>query len=114
MIGIGVNVHQRQFPSELADVATSLALAGHDVDRLALLARISAELDRLERPEERGKAIAEWRSRSTFIGNAVGVSTQGRSFDGVADAIDDDGALVVRTKGGVERVVSGDVVVKRR
>jgi len=43
-----VNVRQREADlGELASIATSLALAGHDVDRLALLARLSRQLDRI-------------------------------------------------------------------
>ena len=110
MLGIGINVHQRatDFPSDLS--ATSLAMAGHDVDRLALFARLTMELDRLERNSEREGAMGEWRSRSTLIGNGVVVRLDGRAaFGGTATAIDDEGALVVRTASGIERVVTGDV-----
>jgi BirA family biotin operon repressor/biotin-[acetyl-CoA-carboxylase] ligase len=113
VIGIGVNVHQRELPAEIARTATSLALAGHDLDRLALLARITSELDRLEHADERQRAMSEWRERSSLLGKSVEVRSQGRSFDGVATTIDDDGALVVRTKSGDERVVAGEIVVKR-
>lgn len=112
VIGIGVNVHQRDFPADIARSATSLALAGHSIDRLALLSRITFELDRLERPHERPAALAEWRQRSTFLGRHVSVSGASRELSGTADAIDDEGALIVRTERGVERVMSGDVVVR--
>jgi BirA family biotin operon repressor/biotin-[acetyl-CoA-carboxylase] ligase len=110
VLGIGINVHQRvsDFPADLS--ATSLAMAGHDVDRLALLARLTAELDRLEVASERDAAMAEWRSRSTLIGKGVVVRLDGRAaFAGTATAIDDEGALVIHTASGVERVVTGDV-----
>jgi len=112
VLGIGLNVHQRvpDFPAELQGVATSCAIAGHDVDRIALLARVSAELDRLEREEERGAALAEWRDRATLLGRGVDVRISGRGpFSGTATAIDDEGALLVHTAAGVERVVTGDV-----
>jgi BirA family biotin operon repressor/biotin-[acetyl-CoA-carboxylase] ligase len=109
VLGIGINVHQRasDFPADL--VATSLAMAGHDVDRLALLARLTAELDRLERPDERERAMDEWRGRSTLIGKGVEVRLPDRTFAGTATAIDDEGALLVHTASGLERVVTGDV-----
>ena len=113
VIGIGVNVHQRELPAQIERPATSLAIAGHHVDRLALLARITTELDRLENADERRRAMTEWRERSTLLGKEVEVRSQGRSFEGVATAIDDEGALLVRTKTGDERVFAGDVVVKR-
>ena len=113
VLGIGVNVHQRasDFPDELRGIATSLAIVRHDVDRLALLARLTIELDRIERQDERAAALAEWRERSTVLGHAVEVRLDGREFSGTATAIDDEGALIVRTSSGVERVVSGDVRV---
>lgn len=111
VLGIGVNVHQRasDLAPEIRDIATSLAIARHPVDRLALLVRITRELDRLERREERAAAMDEWRSRSTLLGRGVRVALDGRSFEGTATAIDDEGALLVHTATGVERVVTGEV-----
>lgn len=112
VLGIGINVHQRSqdFPSELRSSATSLALGGHAVDRLALLARLGRELDRLERADERAAALAEWRDRATLLGRGVNVSVGGRApFAGTATAIDDEGALLVHTPSGVERIVTGEV-----
>ncbi len=112
VLGIGVNVHQAaaDFPAGIAATATSLALCGVAVDRLALLARLTRELDRIERPDERPAALAEWRDRATLLGHAVTVTVSGREpFAATATAIDDEGALVVHTASGVERVVTGDV-----
>ena len=112
VLGIGINVHQRaaDFPPELRDIATSLAILGCSVDRLALLARLSGELDRLEDPAARGPAIDEWRARCALIGKGVLVRAPGRSpFAGTATAIDDEGALLVHTATGIERIVTGEV-----
>jgi len=114
VLGIGINVHQRQddFPAELRERAISLALAGYRLDRLALLARLTSELDRLEVTAERAAALDEWRRRSTFLGKAVEVRAGERApLRGIATAIDDDGALVVRTPTGTERVVAGEVAL---
>ncbi len=112
VLGIGINVHQlaTDFPADLREIATSLGIAGHPLDRLALLARLSAELDRLCDPAELDRARAEWRARSAFLGHAVEVSVPGRApFGGKATAIDDEGALLVTTASGVERIVAGEV-----
>ena len=114
VLGIGINVHQRpeDFPAELRERAISLAIAGYPLDRLALLARLTRELDRLEDTKERGAALDEWRRRSTFLGKAVEVRAGERApLRGIATAIDDDGALVVRTPTGTERVVAGEVAL---
>jgi len=111
---IGINVHQvtDDFPAELRERAISLAIAGRPLDRLALLARLTRELDRLEDPAERGAALDEWRRRSTFLGKAVEVRAGERApLRGIATAIDDDGALLVRTSSGTERIVAGEVAL---
>jgi BirA family biotin operon repressor/biotin-[acetyl-CoA-carboxylase] ligase len=108
VLGIGVNVHQRldAFPSDLRATATSLALAGHIVDRLSLLVDLTRELDRVALPTERSAALDEWRRRSTLLGREVEVTREGRSLmRGIARDIAEDGALLV----GSERVVVGDV-----
>jgi BirA family biotin operon repressor/biotin-[acetyl-CoA-carboxylase] ligase len=112
VIGIGVNVHQRteDFPPELRATATSLAIAGRAADRLALLARITAELDRLDDAGARALAMDEWRERCSLIGKRVEVRAVGREhLGGIATAIDDEGALLIRTAAGIERVITGDV-----
>jgi BirA family biotin operon repressor/biotin-[acetyl-CoA-carboxylase] ligase len=114
VLGIGINVHQgpSDFPAELSARAISLVMAGHPLDRLALLARLTRELDHLEDTTERGAALEEWRSRSTFLGKTVEVRAGERApYRGVAAAIDDDGALLVRTSSGTERVVAGEVAL---
>ena len=108
VLGIGVNVHQLQddFPLELRATATSLALSGHDVDRLPLLVDLARELDRVAIPSERPAALEEWRRRSTLLGREVEVTREGKRVAyGVARDIAEDGALIV----GSERVVVGDV-----
>ena len=46
VIGVGINVLQRDWPEELADVAISLSQAGLDVDRLEILEKVLPSLVR--------------------------------------------------------------------
>ncbi|MBI2324731.1 MAG: biotin--[acetyl-CoA-carboxylase] ligase [Chloroflexi bacterium] len=115
VLGIGVNV--RQTSAELAGLAataTSLAIEGHRVDRLALLARLCRELDRIARtPDERRAALAEWRSRASMLGHEVEVrSSAGPPVRGVARDLADDGALVLRTSTGDQRILAGEVSLR--
>lgn len=111
VLGIGVNVHQQ--PRDLADLstATSLVIEGGPVDRLALFARLCRELDRIAAsPDERVAALDEWRARSATLGHQVEVRpAAGATLRGLARSIESDGALVVETAGGNERIVAGEV-----
>ena len=112
VLGIGVNVSQRELPREIADIATTLRRAGHDIDRLALLARITTELDVIADPAARPDALAEWRKRSITIGREVEVSTTPtEQLRGRASGLADDGALLVETPYGQQRVIAGEVRV---
>ena len=122
VIGTGVNIDQTR--TELpVDTATSLALAGARVRREDLLV---AYLDELEAVLG-GAGVAVDPDRST-AGGAAGVRTAyrqacstiglevrvhlptGDAVEGTAVAVDDDGALVVRTARGVRTFAAGDVV----
>lgn len=112
VLGIGVNVAQRDLPREIAATATSLRRAGHDVDRLALLARVTAELDALADPASHAAALAEWRTRSITLTREVEVSDAGEApFRGTATGLAEDGALLVETPYGQRRVIAGEVRV---
>jgi len=112
VLGIGINVHQRRddLAPQIRDTATSLAIAGRSVDRLALLDRVTRQLDAVADPRTRAESRSAWSARSSVLGKAVTVAIDGRTpFSGTATAIDDEGALLVHTASGIERVVSGDV-----
>ena len=112
VVGIGVNVSQRELPAEIAEAATSLRRAGHALDRLALLARLSAELDRVADPANRADALVEWRRRSITLGREVEVRDSGTAtYRGTASALAEDGALLVETPYGQQRVLAGEVRV---
>ena len=112
VIGIGINFSQRELPREIAETATTLTRAGHEIDHLALLARLSAELDRVADPANRADGLAEWRKRSITLGREVEVLGSGTdTFRGKATALAEDGALVVETAYGQQRVLAGEVRV---
>ncbi len=53
---------------------------------------------------------AAWREMSSTLGQQVLVRTDQRELRGVAEDIDESGALILRTpSGATERIVAGDV-----
>jgi BirA family biotin operon repressor/biotin-[acetyl-CoA-carboxylase] ligase len=109
LLGIGINVGQREFPPELRGAATSLLLStgvAHDQSRLlaAMLEALDRRYDEWLRDGFAGLRD-EWRRRASTLGERVRIS-DGR--EGVAVDVDDTGALLVDTGRGVPtRVVSG-------
>jgi len=108
VLGIGLNVTTDAFPPELADTATSLRLAGADTTTEAALGHLVATLARwLAAPPH--AVLAAWRSRDALRGERVRWS----GGEGIADGIDDSGALLVQTGDGHVTPDAGEVHLLR-
>jgi len=119
VVGIGINVHHRTFPPELAGLATSLQLAGAPhVSRQALLVALVRALDRqfdeLDREhaglKERPGLLTRFAEASSWVrGKRVQVPEDG-GYTGVTTGLDDHGFLLVDDDSGARRtVLSGGV-----
>lgn len=106
ILGVGLNVHQTDFPKELPNPG-SLALLGRQVDRAALFGRLCREIltRATELENNPGWVLEAWRQRSHTLGRRVRVG----ELEGVAEDIRDDGALLIRTPRGLKAVLTGDV-----
>lgn len=104
VLGWGVNV--RQEPDDLPPgvEATSLALEGADVRRDDLLGATLRELDDVLSAND--DWMDEYRRRCASVGMRVRVALPDGNFEGVAEDIRSDGALVVDGRS----VLAGDVV----
>ncbi len=115
-MGVNVNIPGEDFPAELREIATSLLLeTGKPVRRLELFIRILERLEELYLEVLRsGFAVVldAWRQESITLGQQVQVIGTDKSFLGQAIDIDSDGALLVSTESGVERVLAGDVSIR--
>jgi BirA family biotin operon repressor/biotin-[acetyl-CoA-carboxylase] ligase len=112
--GINVNFDPREH-EEIRDIATSLkAEVGHDVDREALLASYLMHFEQLYGESKSGASIRDrWRERLVTLGKDVRAAWQGGMAEGIAEDVDDDGALLIRTAdGALTRVEAGDVTLR--
>ncbi len=111
ILGIGINVRVDFSGTELAGVATSIeAELGRAIDRRVMLANLLGHVytwaERINEP-----ALFEtWRSRLGTLGKRVTVYTEpdkrhSPSYTGVAESVDNDGALIVRLDSGEQRRV---------
>ena len=116
ILGVGLNVNQSA--SELSEGATSLAVElGHPVGREGLLAAILNDLgNAYERADREGVdwILPGWRSRTSMLGKPVTLRRDGLLVRGLAEDVDEDGALLVRIANGTRvSVVAGDVELVR-
>lgn len=117
VVGVGINVRRSQAVHDvLARPITELAEIGTDLpSRSVLLGELLAQLAvALEKFGARGFAAfhAEWtRLHAQQDAHIRVVLPDGGAAEGVAIGVDDDGALLLRTGAGVERLHSGEVSV---
>ncbi|MGZ8648436.1 MAG: biotin--[acetyl-CoA-carboxylase] ligase [Solirubrobacteraceae bacterium] len=108
VLGIGLNVTTREFPAELAARATSLRLVGVETDVEAVLAGLLRALDDwLGAPPRR--VLPAWSARDALKDERV----RWEGGEGVANGIDDSGALVVETSTGLVSLEAGEVHLLR-
>jgi BirA family biotin operon repressor/biotin-[acetyl-CoA-carboxylase] ligase len=115
IVGIGVNVNVA--PRDVADLAPDatsiLAEAGRRVDRAALLATLLAGVEmRYARLQAGESPHTEWAARLATLGQRVQAIIDGEKVAGVAEAVDEDGALLLRTvDGALHKLTAGDVTL---
>jgi BirA family transcriptional regulator, biotin operon repressor / biotin---[acetyl-CoA-carboxylase] ligase len=117
VVGMGVNVNHEpaDFPAELAGKAGSLrGFAGDLVDRpalaVALLRALHARMPDLEDAFE--EIVREASQRSALLGRWIQVRTGDEMAEGIAEELDEDGHLLLRTAGGaVRRLTAGEVTI---
>lgn len=115
--GIGVNVNQTEFPEEIAGRAASLAqLTGHPLDRAAFAAALLAELAALLPSAATGAALIEEAARrSALLGTWVRLQAGQTVVEGVAEALDEEGNLLLRLGDGtLHRATAGEVTSQMR
>ena len=123
VIGIGINVNQTSFSSDLASTATSLRMeSGREWSRLDLAAAMIRAVDReyrallramngpIRTPALRFEPIMRRiEARSSYAhGKLVHVDEDG-GYNGITDGLDPRGFLRVRTDKGLRMVISGSV-----
>jgi BirA family biotin operon repressor/biotin-[acetyl-CoA-carboxylase] ligase len=113
-IGISANLQVSDYPEELRSVATSLAIeSGSEVNRSVVIQTFLKEFEdlyALYHEEGFSPIRLLWETHSVSLHRPIRVQTPKGMVEGVAESIDDSGALSVTTSSGeLIRVFSGDV-----
>jgi BirA family biotin operon repressor/biotin-[acetyl-CoA-carboxylase] ligase len=114
ILGFGINVLPAAYPHDIAGRATSLERElGRTVDRGPLFVEcLSSFADRYAelRQGQHATIVDAWRERAAgCLRKRVRWDARDTQMEGIADDIDADGALLVRTPNGLVRVISGEV-----
>ncbi len=114
LVGIGLNVNNK-IPVELGSTAISLKeIKGRDIPRIPLLRSILLQIDHyyvtLFKKKDYDEILSEWKKHSTTIGRTVkAVTIDGKIIVGRAVDVDKNGALIIETSHGLEKIYAGDL-----
>lgn len=112
VLGVGMNANLD--PADLAvpdrEVATIRSELGRDVDMLELLHALLSNLEtELSRIEDFGGVLQDWRTLNCTLGKRVRVRRFGETLEGVAVDLNPEGALLLKTSGGVVELFEGEI-----
>ena len=113
-IAVNVNLDPASIP-EIAETATSLRqVLKRNVSRLEVLPALLSEFEELYSALRRGEAIDKlWRRRLETIGREVTVKCGSEVWQGYAEAVDDDGNLLLRRPdGSLVTIAAGEVTLR--
>jgi BirA family transcriptional regulator, biotin operon repressor / biotin---[acetyl-CoA-carboxylase] ligase len=112
VLGVGMNANLDPAELEVTDreVTTIRSELGRDVDLLellrALLSNLDAELDRIE---DFGVILEDWRNLNCTLGEKVRVRRFGETLEGLAVDLSPEGALLLATSRGTVQLFEGEI-----
>jgi BirA family transcriptional regulator, biotin operon repressor / biotin---[acetyl-CoA-carboxylase] ligase len=113
--GIGINVDVKvDGYQEIAGTAASLESTSGGPLRISLMAALLNEYEALYRQmPDSGSIFESWRERLLTLGQPVTATGADGSIEGVAEDVDETGALIIRTADRkLIKVVAGDVTLR--
>jgi BirA family biotin operon repressor/biotin-[acetyl-CoA-carboxylase] ligase len=112
-IGLNLNLGSKDIPPELSGKATSVLIAtGQKCDRVQFAASLFNLLDLRFKEAEAGGFSAVRKVYEHYFalsGRKVTVSDGRTASTGIVRGIDADGALILETGNGLNRILTGDV-----
>ncbi len=134
VVGIGVNIHTRNFPKEIADKAISVDLALEDAKRdpslylhpeaehkekasrkevtEAIWENFAVYYESFQKTEDLSGILEEYNARLVNRGQTVRVMDPQGAYEAKALEMDETGALLVDVQGKIKQIDSGEVSVR--
>ena len=113
-IGVNVNLDPSQSP-EIASTATSISReTGREGDRTTVLRILLEHFDDLYRGVKQGRSLTQdWSACLETLGRAVQVRWQDQVLEGRAEAVDEQGNLILkRADGAILKATAGEVTLQ--
>ena len=115
-IGINVNLAREQFPQDIQEIATALAIeAGREISRPELIIRLYENMTKWYREliQNGFASVRErWLNRSEMIDKTVSIVFHNEAVSGKAVGLDEDGSLILLTANNQKMSVSaGDATI---
>ena len=111
--GINVNHSERDFPKNLRNIATSLRIEkGEQVSRVDFLKRFLEKFEKVYLQYKKTGLLTfkdECLRHSYLLGKKIKIQVGSEILEGKAENLDDNGALILRTKEGLKTITAGDV-----
>ena len=110
VVGVGINLCTKDFPEELRDKAGSIINTGDGQDSSLIMSRLAVRVAK-GLFDVLGSLENQWimdyyRAHSAVLGKQVTFTENGVAQSGIAEAIDELGALTVRLDDGREYILS--------
>jgi len=103
VIGIGINVNESkmEFPEDIRETATSIAIEkGASVQRELVLAWILNTLEKwytILKSQETTSIISAWQTRCAHLGKEVSFTHKDKTTYGLFHGVDEDGKAIIKT-----------------
>lgn len=114
-IGINVNADLKDFPEDVRNIATSLKNeTKKSFSRTEILIDLLNELNKwyLILMSDQRIVIDKWKELSSTIGKKVKIITSQEILEGIAEDIDEKGALILKLPlGEQKKIISGDLTI---
>ena len=112
VVGVGINLLPSALPEELRGIAAAIGDFAPPPSPAAMAAALLDALFEDYADFEDGSFLEEYRRRSVVLGRTVTATDGERTVVGLAEAIEDDGALRLLTEEGPVRLRAGEVSIR--
>ena len=110
IVGIGINLDTADFPEELKGIAGSL---GANIDATELVAEIYRQINLYLQDTSNREWLCDYRAHSMVLGRRVTWTEAENAHIGIAEAIDQDGALLIRNEeNDLVRLHTGEISLR--